>query len=640
MSYWHDQLEPLREVASRLTQFICVADYATGAPLYGSPAGEEIFGIKQSVLDADPWAWQSLVERDDLPLVLAAQQQLLTGSVSVEYRLHHPHRGLRWMRSSAWTVLDDHAQPVRLVALVEDVTDRRATSERIERDARHMRNLLECLPQGVLVYRDRLLYANQTMLDYLGVSADDCIGQPVLALMAKAFGPEEQPEVRRRLAEAVTGQVLPPTERIIRRHDGQLMVAEMTTLTVPFGGEPAQMTIFRDLTERRAIEAKLAMSDRMALLGRMAAGLAHDLNNPLAATLGHMDLAREALPTLVAQVAELTASVGDRADLVPMLTNLQQGLDTVRRHTRAAQQSARQVLGVMRGLDDWWTTSHSETHPVDPVATLRSALHLSAHQVSRSIVIHDELTEMPSAKTSETRLCLGFVSLLTDLATMIERSGDRAFPVYLRGSATPTEVQLRLLANTSLGLEARLLDASEATGLAGAQLCVDVMRANGGDVRAVREGDLSGICLVLPVVAEVANADPDSGTFLVPTGLRRGRVLVIDDDPTVAKILYTALASEHMVEVEHDARRALQRLRAGERFDAVLCDVMMPELSGIDLYRELRHAAPAQADRLVFVTGGAFADDAEAALVDSGRPLITKPFNIKDLRRIIRQVVG
>jgi DNA-binding NtrC family response regulator len=125
------------------------------------------------------------------------------------------------------------------------------------------------------------------------------------------------------------------------------------------------------------------------------------------------------------------------------------------------------------------------------------------------------------------------------------------------------------------------------------------------------------------------------------TMVRRGRVLVIDDEPMIGASLRVALAPQHEVLAETVARRALKRLVAGgERFDLILCDLMMPGVNGMDFFEELERAAPEVAARVVFVTGGAFTDRARAFVEKARVRCFEKPFDIEALDEEIRKRMG
>jgi CheY-like chemotaxis protein len=116
-------------------------------------------------------------------------------------------------------------------------------------------------------------------------------------------------------------------------------------------------------------------------------------------------------------------------------------------------------------------------------------------------------------------------------------------------------------------------------------------------------------------------------------------VLVVDDERLVGSSLRRLLGGDHEVTVVGSSRMALRRVEQGERFDAIIADVMMPDLTGVELQQELARLAPGMARRFVFVTAGAFGDDVRALLEGTGAPLLHKPASRDDLRRALARVM-
>jgi CheY-like chemotaxis protein len=121
--------------------------------------------------------------------------------------------------------------------------------------------------------------------------------------------------------------------------------------------------------------------------------------------------------------------------------------------------------------------------------------------------------------------------------------------------------------------------------------------------------------------------------------VRRGRLLIVDDEVVFSGSLRRLFSNEHDVTVVNRGRDAISRLRAGERFDAILCDLLMPEVTGIELYTELRQVAPDQAECMIFLTGGAFSDSSQRFLDGVSNRWFEKPCNLEMLRAAVREVV-
>jgi DNA-binding NtrC family response regulator len=124
-----------------------------------------------------------------------------------------------------------------------------------------------------------------------------------------------------------------------------------------------------------------------------------------------------------------------------------------------------------------------------------------------------------------------------------------------------------------------------------------------------------------------------------PATGRRGRVLVVDDEPGIGSAVRRLLSREHEVIVLTSAREARDRIAKGERFDAIVCDLMMPEMTGMDLHAELVATAPEQAERMILLTGGAYTDRAAEFLRSVPNARVEKPFDPDALREVVRGVV-
>ncbi|HET9596998.1 MAG TPA: ATP-binding protein [Anaeromyxobacteraceae bacterium] len=175
------------------------------------------------------------------------------------------------------------------------------------------------------------------------------------------------------------------------------------------------------------------------------------------------------------------------------------------------------------------------------------------------------------------------------------------------------------------------------TGL-GLSICRRLVEAMTGEINVESEvGRGSVFRVILP---------PRHGAGPVPAAERAperpapgGRVLVLDDEPGVAHAIRRLLAREHRVEVETSSRAALRRLEAGERFDLVVCDLMMPEMDGMEFHARLATASPEMAARVLFLTGGAFTPATAAFLQRVRNPSMQKPFETDELRRTVRELV-
>jgi CheY-like chemotaxis protein len=138
-------------------------------------------------------------------------------------------------------------------------------------------------------------------------------------------------------------------------------------------------------------------------------------------------------------------------------------------------------------------------------------------------------------------------------------------------------------------------------------------------------------------IAHKKERDIIAPTVQLPVAGRRGRILVVDDEELVLRSVQRILSQEHDVLAMASAEEALAVCAGGEKFDLILCDLMMPDMTGMDFHRELSLVSPEQADRMIFITGGAFTEKARAFLSETPKEHIEKPFYSANLRAIVQR---
>ena len=180
------------------------------------------------------------------------------------------------------------------------------------------------------------------------------------------------------------------------------------------------------------------------------------------------------------------------------------------------------------------------------------------------------------------------------------------------------------------------------TGL-GLSICHNIVTGLGGEIIVESQLDEGTVFrVVLPAAPPPAEGDAGTEPALMTPSVAhrpRGRVLVVDDEPAICAALKRVLAPEHEVVALTSALEARSRIARGEHFDVILCDLMMPKMTGMDLHAEFTVLAPDQAERMVFVTGGAFTEKARRFLGTVPNIRLEKPFDTAGLRALIRGLV-
>ncbi len=599
---------------------------------------------------ASPELWSKLVHPGDLPTLqqLLETPQLL-GDKPVVLRFTARNGRTRWLEHTVAPVLDPTGRPVLVEGIARDITERSEVEEALKLSEASFRILLEGVPDAAAIQRDgRIVYANMALVTTLGFDRpEQLIGRSLTHFIEDDIeaipGPPPDPS-------GIKGMIA--GERRLVRRDGKTRVAELMSLPLLFDGAPAVVSIARDVTEQRQLQARLTLADRLASVGTLAAGIAHEINNPLAFVISNLSFLSEEMRRSQLSLEGTTAS-GAPVLGGPRLRNRSE-LELVewQEVLSEAYEGAERVRQIVRQLKTFSRPDEDRLSPVDVHQVLDSVVMMAANEIRHRAQLHREYGTVPLVMANEGGLCQVFLNLVVNAAQAIPEGdaqhntirlitkrvdmGRVSIEVQDSGSGIPREALSRIFdpffTTKPVGV---------GTGL-GLSICHGIITNLGGEISVESElGKGSTFRVVLPSLEPRSQPRP-LGT-LTPTPLavpRRGRVLVVDDEPGVGKVLRRILR-DHDVEVSTGGRQALERLQQDpEAFDAVLCDVMMPDLGGKDLYEAVRRTHSGLERRFVFVSGGAFTANAREFLEAIPNPKLEKPFDEPTLRQIIQDLVG
>lgn len=496
--------------------------------------------------------------------------------------------------------------------------------------ARHaIHQLMDGLPDGLAVIRDGTLRrANRALARLLGYDDPDLLaGRNAIDLVH----PDSQSTVTTQLAVAARG-VAAMAEAVLARADGQGVPVEIHVVGVDLDG-PMVLGIVRDLTERRALVAKALERDRLSSLGTLAAGLAHEMNNPLAYVSANLQYVSEDLDALEAEghLKSVTAS----------------RLEEVRDALAEAREGARRVARIVADLRAFARPGPGDGDVVDVRDVVETCLDLAGNEIRHRARLLARIPDHPVLVAGD-RARLGQVLLpLIINATQAIPTGDaEGNKVEISVDEGEAEVLLTVR-DTGVGMadevRRRILDpffttrqAGEGTGL-GLSVAHGIVTSLGGRLEiesAVGHGTV--VVVHLPTRAtepEAVLAGPE-----LEAAAGRGRVLVVDDEAMIGLAVRRLLGREHEVVMTVQASEALARISAGEDFDVILCDLMMPDISGVDLWEAVD---PEVRKRILFLTGGAFTERASAFLERELPPLIGKPFDARVLKsEVLRRIAA
>lgn len=624
--------EQLRENTRMQNRLASVAGHFTavsdpdGALLHLDLGHGRLCGVGEEQLrDAE---WPGLLHPEDARAGLEQIRRLLDeggGRAVFDSRCLDGTRLLRWTAQA-------EPEEERVYLAARDVTEDVEALRGARAEAERFQRLLGATPGAICVVQDGgIVYANETLARGLGLpSVTELIGQDLAALEA-GMTPEQSREVREALAS--DQQVVALGELPLLDGAGGSLLYEVVAGAVEIDGRPARICIGHDITEARRVRSRLAASERLGTLGLLAAGVAHEVNNPLSYMLG--------------SVRELQAR-GPMPDQAALLNEVARGAESIARVVRAL-------------------TSFSQVGPQGPPrrtsvqAALSSAVRLVRNTVRHRARLSESYETVDDVMAPPGTLGQVFLNLIVNAVEAIPAGDVEANRLAVR--CFPREGQVVVeVEDTGEGIPeenlVRVFDPffttrpqGEGTGL-GLAICSGIVQSCGGHIEVdTQVGRGTTFRVILPgapgpaLAIENVNTTSEVETLWAetPPSLDEpsadARLLLVDDDARVARALARVLRRHFQVDVVHSVADA-KELLAQRSYGGIVCDLMMPGLSGDKLHEWLQVEHPVLAEHTLFVTGGAFTPAARQFLdVTTARCLI-KPVDPDELLLAVEDLLA
>lgn len=540
-----------------------------------------------------------------------------------------------------------------------DVTSRVDAEAQLEQSRDTLRAVIEVMPD-VLVH----LRSDGTILNVFGgrlLPANDLASLMACADVEALFGPDgfNSPQ-HIPVAFALLSDVLRTGETKIfefqARHDDVLRTIEGRL--IPMGNGDELIAFVRDITERRQQERQLSLSERMASVGTLAAGVAHEINSPLAFVTANLSLLRELLDR-------------ERTSLPPAFA------DAMSDMVRESSEGTRRVDSIVRSLGQYARPQPTEPGPIDVEPAVQAAISLTGRQIRQRATLELAFGHPRATIANSDRLTQVMVNLLVNAVQATPEGTPSAQTICVRTADENGKVVIEV-SDTGHGIAPDALEqifdpffttkpVGEGSGL-GLFISHRMIREFGGSLSATSEpgrGTTMRIEL-LPAPARTVDlttpgantrsSDHDASTAdIVPADLATvdlaalaptidltppeaaplPSILVVDDEPLIGTMMTRALAAYDTV-AETSGQAVIDRFERGERPDLVLCDLMLPGMTGMEIYERACRIDPVLRDRFLFMTGGAFTDSADAFARAHADDLLDKPIGLQQLRDAVR----
>jgi PAS domain S-box-containing protein len=480
----------------------------------------------------------------------------------------------------------------------------------------------------ITVNRDgEITYINPSAESLTGYVQADVIGKKLVDVMplvnTQTREKVQTPTVR--VLKESKEVTLPPHTSLIGNKSEQ--VIENTASIVDEAGELAgAVIVFRNGTETDEMQQQVALTDRLNSLGTLVSGVAHEVNNPLG--------------VIVANAAFIVEELEERKEDFPDM------LDAV----KDIQEASERIRKIVSDLKMYSRPSSESITQVDVQETLNWAIRLTSSEIRHRANLIRDFNEIPKVDINEHRLGQVFVNLIINACHAIPEGSTDKNEIKISTYADAEDMVVIEVSDTGCGIKPEILNrifdpffttkpVGVGTGLglsithgivtsAKGKITVDSTLGKGTmfRVRLPRSNELS---LTQPTIVESA----------MPS-LRRSKILVVDDEPMLLKLIHRTLSPEHDVLPMQSSVQALQFLKKHPEIDLILCDVMMPEMSGMELYECAMDECPEMISKFVFMTAGTFSDKADEFLSSIANQHLEKPFQPDQLRTYIREIVA
>ena len=499
--------------------------------------------------------------------------------------------------------------------LVETAFAARHAEDELRRSERMNRALLDAFPD-LVVHLER----DGTVIDARGPGAEMMLayrGRRTVEML------DDHPDLPRDVVEGGLvhlGRALESGEVQHFEYSAELGgdMRRHETRVIPLGKDEV-LVITRDVTDRAQAERERAMTERLVSIGTLAAGVAHEINNPLTYVLGNLDLA------------------------LLRLSRDGSTIDSIKELLQNAKHGAERVSRLVTDMKAFSRATAAEVGPVNVADSVESSLRMAMHEIRHRADVERHLDPVPPVMADEGRLAQVFINLLVNAAHAMpkDRRGLIAVKTRLDGAGNVVVV----VEDDGVGISShdreRIFDPffttkhGEGTGL-GLAICHRVVRELGGTLEVESTlGAGSTFSVTLP--AAPLRATTSIPPRAAPAAGPAARVLVIDDEPAVARVLSLLLSERHQVDTVHSVDAALSRIGDGEQYDVYLCDLMLPDKDGRHFHEAVRHTWPGHEARVVFVTGGALQPELVEFLDGVDNVCLDKPVAPERLEQAVRE---
>jgi two-component system cell cycle sensor histidine kinase/response regulator CckA len=524
-----------------------------------------------------------------------------------------------------------HEGEKAIVVIVRDISQRKEAQESLRMADKNLHNIICQMPDGVLIKDEtQVLFANDTlarMLEY--GSAEELKGKTSLDLVH----PDYQAASKERAAKLLAhGGTNPLCKYKMIGKAGKVVEVETVSLSIEYYGKKAVMAVLRDMTLQNRIERQAVNNDKLATLGTLAAGVAHEVNNPLTYVMGNLTFLQE-------QVEEIKNRLEQKGVLDE---NCRQLLTEMAEEIADITQGSERIRDIVKGLKSFVRGSDEKVEKVNLNQVIESAINMTFHVIKKKARLEKDMAvDLPALMVNSGKVQQVFINLLVNAAQAIEGNRPSENKITVRTGRQDGNLFVEV-SDTGKGIPEDILPrifdpffttkpVGEGTGL-GLAVCNEIMRHYQGSMEVRSQvGKGTTFTVTLPLDNGPCGANTAAAAPL--TEKKLGRVLVVDDEPGNLDVIAKSLRKDYEVLSALSGVEAMAILEKRDGpIDAIVSDINMPEMDGMTLFWTISKVFPGMENKMVFITGGIFAEEVNEFLKSVPNYCLEKPFHQTDLR--------
>jgi len=514
-----------------------------------------------------------------------------------------------------------------IISIARDMTERKLAEEVLKRSEERFRTILEDMDNGYfeLDTAGQYVFVNDAMCKILGLGRDDIVGRQFGSFVDQSD--EKFVDSSRAIMDEVIskGMTLAGLFGTIVKGDGSRRIIGISVSPLrDASGEIAGIRgISRDITDRMKMEQQLLMAGKLASIGELAAGVAHEINNPLTAIMGYAQL------------------LADESD-VPQ--NIKADLEKIYSQSQRAAKIVQNLLTFARSY-----ALKKKVIDINELILRSLDLRSYEHKVGNIEIVTNLQTGLPGISADENQIQQVILNIIVNAEQALAKKHAGKIEVTTRLDNDNIRI---IIADNGPGIPRDMLerlfdpffttkDVGEGTGL-GLSVCHGIITKHGGRIYADSvEGQGSVFTIELPTTTEGRSQEGE-----LPVKFGKGaqkaaigkRVLIVDDEVVIRDILLRILTDRgYQVDSASSGSEGLEKIKGG-KYDAYLLDIKMPGIDGKDMYESIGNKFPALVDRVIFITGDTITKSTLDFLESTGRKYLSKPLDFSRLIHSIEEV--